>query len=234
MAGDAHSHEPLSGRSSNEVSEVIDSEAEVLEVSKHPQPTIADTDLSLADIKRGHSRPLPWAVYFLGVLVAVIAPYWLGRSLAARHTARITEFFSAFTSQGMAFLSWTATLIAFTCLGMAVVDSKRWLWRILFAVAFAFEQFIAGLSLLNLNFWYATYVVYGDSSIVANAANLGIIAAGFALAVFAVIWVGLLVVIKKDSPLNVLTRSWASFILFFICEVAGLLVVLFGGLLGAV
>ena len=29
---------------------------------------------------------------------------------------------------------------------------------------------------------------------------------------FAVLWVGLLVTIKKESPLNVLTRSWASFI----------------------
>ena len=230
MAGDTR----LSGRSGNEATEAIDGKVEAVEVSKHPEPTIADTDLSLADITRRRSRPLHWVAYFFGVLVAVIAPYWLGRLLAAHHTAQVVEFFSAFTPQGMAFLSWAATLIAFTCLGMAAVDSKRWLWRILFAFAFAFEQLIAGLSLLNLNFWYVTYVMYGDSSTVANAANLGIIAAGFALAVFAVVWVGLLVVIRKDSPLNVLTRSWVSFILFFVFEVAGLLVVLFGGLLGAV
>lgn len=230
MAGDTR----LSGRFGSEANEGIDSNVEAVEVSKHPQATIADTNLSLADIERRRSHPLHWAAYLLGVLAAVIAPYWLGRLLAARHTVRVTEFFNMFTPQGMAFLSWTVTLIAFTCLGMAAVESKRWLWRILFAVAFAFEQLIAGVSLLNLNFWYVTYVVYGDSSTVANAANLGIIAAGFALAVFAVVWVGLLVVIKKDSPLNVLTRSWASFILFFMCEVTGLLVVLFGGLLGAV
>jgi len=34
--------------------------------------------------------------------------------------------------------------------------------------------------------------------------------------------------------LNVLTRSWASFILFFAIEAIALLVVLFGGLLTAV
>jgi len=39
------------------------------------------------------------------------------------------------------------------------------------------------------------------------------------------------VTIKKESPLNVLTRSWASFILFFVIETIALLVVMFGGLL---
>ena len=65
-------------------------------------------------------------------------------------------------------------------------------------------------------------------------ANLGIIAAGFGVAVYAVLWVGLLVCIKKESKLNVLTRSWASFILFFVIELVALGVVLFGGLLTAV
>ena len=40
--------------------------------------------------------------------------------------------------------------------------------------------------------------------------------------------------IKKESKLNVLTRSWASFILFFVIELVALGVVLFGGLLTAV
>ena len=88
--------------------------------------------------------------------------------------------------------------------------------------------------MLKLNFWYSTYVVYGDSARLPNAANLGIIAAGVGVAVYAVVWVGLLILIKKDSPLNVLTRSWASFILFFAIETAALLIVLFGGLLTAV
>ena len=47
-------------------------------------------------------------------------------------------------------------------------------------------------------------------------------------------WGGLLILIKKASPLNGLTRSWASFILFFAIETASLLIVLFGGLLTAV
>ena len=95
----------------------------------------------------------------------------------------------------------------------------------MFVVGLAAEQFIAGLSLLKLNFWYSTYVVYGDSARLPNAANLGIIAAGVGVAVYAVVWVGLLIV---------LTRSWASFILFFAIETAALLIVLFGGLLTAV
>ena len=51
---------------------------------------------------------------------------------------------------------------------------------------------------------------------------------------YAVVFVGLLVLIKKTSPLNFLTRSWASFILYFAIEALALLVVLFGGLLTAV
>ena len=45
---------------------------------------------------------------------------------------------------------------------------------------------------------------------------------------------GLLVFIRKTSPLNVLTKSWASFILYFVIETIALLVVLFGGLLTTV
>ena len=203
-------------------------------VSKHPEASIPETELSLADIERGKSRPKQWIVYALAVLAAIIVPYWAGRVLAVRDTARLVATLDLFTPQGMAFVSWTVTLLALATLGLAIVDSRRWLWRILFVVGFAAEQLIAGLSLLKINFWYSTYVVYGDSAAVANAANLGIIAAGFGVAVFAVIWVGLLVVIKKDSPLNVLTRSWASFILFFSVEVIALLVVMFGGLLTTV
>lgn len=203
-------------------------------VSKHPQASIPETELSLADIERGKSRPMQWVVYALAVLLAIVAPYWAGRVLAVRNTDRLVATLDLFTPQGMAFVSWTVTLLALATLGLAIVDSRRWLWRILFIVGLAAEQLIAGLSLLKFNFWYSTYVVYGDSSAVANAANLGIIAAGFGVAVFAVVWVGLLVIVKKDSPLNVLTRSWASFILFFLIELVALLVVMFGGLLTTV
>ena len=90
------------------------------------------------------------------------------------------------------------------------------------------------MCLLSFNFWNATYVMYGDSSGLANAANLGIIAAGCGVAVYAVLWVGLLVCIKKESKFNALTRSWASFLLFFVIEGISLAVVLFGGLLNVV
>ena len=106
------------------------------------------------------------------------------------------------------------TLIAVSGLGLLVVDAHRRLWGAVFVIGLAAEQLIAGLRILKIDFWYATYVVYGESSALANAANLGIISVGIGVAVFAVLWVGLLVTIKKESPLNVLTRSWASFIFF--------------------
>lgn len=227
-------HSDQSDHSDNEAREIVGGKLETVEVSKHPDPTIPDTELSLADIERSKSHPVRWIVYSIGVLIAIVVPYWLGRMLAVNHTAWVTDHFNILNPQGMAFVSWTVTLAALTCLGLAVVDSTHWLWRILFAIALAGEQLIAGLALLRFDFWYSTYVVYGKSCAIANAANLGIISAGFAVAVFAVVWVGLLVVIKKDSPLNVLTRSWASFILFFAFEVCALLIVLFGGLLGTV
>ena len=210
----------------NEATELVGDHVETVDVSKHPDPSIPVTDLSLADIERRQSHPVPWA--------AIIAPYWLGRSLAVGHTQWLITHLNLFTPRGVAFVSWTVTLTTFTGLGLAVVESRNWLCRIVFVVGLAAEQFIAGLSLLKLNFWYSTYVVYGDSAQLPNAANLGIIAAGVGVAVYAVVWVGLLILIKKDSPLNVLTRSWASFILFFAIETASLLIVLFGGLLTAV
>ena len=114
----------------------------------------------------------------MAVLAAIIAPYWLGRSLAVGHTQWLITHLNLFTPRGVAFVSWTVTLTTFTGLGLAVVESRNWLWRIVFVVGLAAEQFIAGLSLLKLNFWYSTYVVYGDSARLPNAANLGIIAAG--------------------------------------------------------
>ncbi|RFT25356.1 teichoic acid transporter, partial [Gardnerella vaginalis] len=67
----------------------------------------------------------------------------------------------------------------------------------------------------------------------ANAANLGIISAGFGVAVYAVLFVGLLVIVPKTSRLNVLTCSWASFIMFYTIEVLAILVVIFGGFMTA-
>ncbi|WP_236036829.1 hypothetical protein [Bifidobacterium simiiventris] len=219
---------------SNEATEIVDGKVEEVSVSRHPTPSIPESDLSLADIERRRSHPAQWAVYVVAVMAAIIAPYGLGRMLAARHTDWLVAHMSAFDPRGLAFLSWTVTLVALTGLGMAIVESRTWLWRIVFVIGLAAEQFVAGLSLLKINFWYSTYVVYGEAAPLANATNLGIIAAGFGMAAYAVVWVGLLIAIRKESPLNVLTRSWASFILFFVIEAASLLVVMFGGLLTAV
>ncbi|MBM6700170.1 hypothetical protein H7U32_07675 [Bifidobacterium pullorum subsp. saeculare] len=218
----------------NEATELVDGRPRVVEVSKHPVASIPETELSLADIERNRSRPAQWVAVIVAALVAIIAPYWAGRVMAVRHTAQVVEHLDLLTPQGGAFIGWTVTMAAIAGLFLALVDAKRWIWRVLFILALAAEQFVAGVSLLKLDFWYSTYVVYGDSAAVANAANLGIIGAGLGVAVFAVIWVGLLVVIKTSSPLNVLTRSWVSFVLFFAIEAVSLLVVLFGGLLTAI
>lgn len=193
---------------------------------------VADkAQVSLADIGRSRFSPVRLLVCVALVLVAVIAPYWLGRMMAVKHTEGIVALLSAVRPQGVAFVAWTVTVVGLTGLAMAVIESRSWLWRAVFVVGLSAEQFIAGMSLLKFEFWHSTRVVYGDAAPLLDAANWGILAAGYAVAVYAVVFVGLLVIVRKDSPLNVLTRSWASFILFYLIEAVALLIVLFGGLL---
>ena len=192
------------------------------------------SDLSLADAERRRFRPLAWAGFFALVLAAIVLPYWLGRDLAIEHTDEVLAHITAFEPRGIALVSWAVTMFAFVGLGMAVVQTRLWAWRFLFVAGLAAEQFISGLCLLRGNFWYATYVVYGRYAQLANAGDLGVIAAGAGVAVFALLFVSILVLVRKDSPLNVLTRSWVAFTLFFAVELACLLVVLFGGLLTTV
>ncbi|NMM95014.1 hypothetical protein [Bifidobacterium oedipodis] len=218
----------------NTATEIVGGGIETVKVSKHPEASIPETDLSLADIERGRSHPLRWAIIVLAVLVAIIAPYWLGRTMAVHDTASVIAVLGGLNPQGIAFVGWVTVLVAYVGLAMAVVVSPSWPWLIVFIAGLAAEQFVAGLSMLKLNFWYSTYVVYGDQANLANAANIGIMAAAIGIAVYAVVFVGLLVVIKKQSRLNVLTKSWASFILCFVIEAVALLVVLFGGLLTTV
>lgn len=183
--------------------------------------------VSLADVERRKAHPLFWTVYIVLVLAALIVPYWLGRSLAVSQTQWVISKLNGFEPQGLALVGWASLVVTCTGLGLMVVDSKRFVWKFVFVVGLAFEQLLAGVCLLNFNFWYATFVVYGSFSNLANAFNLGIIAAGLAVAVFAVLFVGLLVVIKKDSPLNVLTRSWASFLMFYVVEAIAIGIVIF-------
>lgn len=214
----------------NHAVEIVEGKVEAVEVSKHPVSTIPQTEASWADVQRSRSNPWYWAVYLIALLAAVIVPYWLGRRAASNHAAGVMRILSPFSPQGVALVSWAITVVALTLLGLAVVESSVWLWRILFALALAAEQLIGGACLLKFQFWYSTRVVYGSSAAWANAANLGIIAALMAVGVYAVVFVGLLIGIRKDSPLNVLTRSWVSFIFFFCIETAALLVALFIGI----
>ena len=216
---------------SNTATEIVRGKVEHVDVSKHPEPTIPDSDLSLADIERSKSHPVQWAVFAILLLLAIIVPYGIGRDIAVRNTSDLVAAVSKLSVQGVMFISWLVTVLAFTGLGMLIVDSRRWLWRVVFVLGVIAEQFIAGMCLLRFNFWYSTYVVYGSDAPLANAANLGIMAAG---AVYALVFVGLLVAIRKDSPLNALTHSWASLTMFFVIEVAALCIVMFGGLLEAV
>lgn len=218
----------------NEATEIVGGKVETVEVSKHPEASIPVTELSLADIERRRAHPARWIAVIVAALVAIIAPYWFGRTLAVNNTYAVVAALGGIEPRGIALVGWAVVVIAYVGLAMAIVVSPSWPWLIVFVIGLAAEQFIAGLSMLNLNFWYSTYVVYGDQANVFNAANLGILAAAIAIAVYAVVFVGLLVIIKKTSPLNVLTKSWASFILYFAIEALALFVVLFGGLLTTV
>ena len=196
-------------------------------------PSELESELSIADISKRNSNPKRWVLYFAILLVAVVVPYWAGRTLAVQHTAWVVKNFSGLSAQGVVFIAWVTTVATATALAMALIESSRWLWRFLFVVFLTIEQFISGLCLLRLSFWYSTYVVYGPASGLANAANLGIISAGFGVAVYAILFVGLLVTVPKKSRLNVLTRSWASLIMFYAIEVLAILVVIFGGFMTA-
>jgi len=207
--------QPVDQQASGEVQAEIDTRSDGVspmpnDVSKHNDVS----KLSLADIERKRSHPALWLAYALLVIAAIVVPYWWGRAIAVNDTQWLLDNLSALEPRGAAFVAWTVTLIAVSGLGLLVVDAHRRLWGAVFVIGLAAEQLIAGLRILKIDFWYATYVVYGESSALANAANLGIISVGIGVAVFAVLWVGLLVTIKKESPLNVLTRSWASFIFF--------------------
>ena len=57
----------------NEATEIVGGKVETVEVSRHPEASIPETDLSLADIERRRSHPLRWALIILAVLCAIIA-----------------------------------------------------------------------------------------------------------------------------------------------------------------
>lgn len=203
-------------------------------VSAHPEASIANSEYSLAEIEQKKSRPFRWVVFALAILVAIILPYGYGRSLAMNHTQGVLHYASTLDPRGIALIAWMVTVLAFLGIGMSIIESHSWFWRVVFVVGLAAEQFIAGLCLLKMNFWYGTFVVYQHRAILANAANLGIIAAGLGVAIFAVLFVAILVCVKKDSPWNALTHSWSALSMFLIIELIAIIVVLFGGLITVV
>ena len=99
-------------------------------------------------------------------------------------------------------------------------------------VGLAAEQFVAGVCLLSFNFWNATYVMYGEAAdwrtprISHHRRRFRCRGLRGALG-------GPAGVHQEGIELNVLTRSWASFLLFFAIELVALAVVLFGGLLAS-
>lgn len=209
-------------------------DTEPSEVSKHPVASIPDTDESLADITRKRTSPARWVIAAVLVIAALIGPYWLGRTLAVQDTDTVSSIISSITPQGLAFIGWAIMVVVFTGIVMAVVLTPAWPWVLLFAVALAVEQFFAGVCLFNFHFWYSTYVVYGDQSHHANALNAGLLAALVGIAIYAVVFIVLLLLIKKQSRFNELTRSWASFTIFLAIEVVVLMILLFSGLLNIV
>ena len=85
----------------NEATEIVGGKVETVEVSRHPEASIPETDLSLADIERRRSHPLRWALIILAVLCAIIAPYWFGRSLAVNNTDSIVAVLGGVSPQGI-------------------------------------------------------------------------------------------------------------------------------------
>ena len=185
---------------------------------------------SLAETERRRWNKTSWAVFIVALFVVIIVPYWGGRVLALNETESVISLIRPIDPHGMALISWTVTVVLSTSLAMALMESRKVYWRVLFLIAFAVEQLICGVGLLRLNFWNSTYVVYGDAAAPINASNIGVIGAAVGVAVFAVVYVGLLVCIRKDSPLNILTRSWSALTLFFVIEIIALLFVEFSGL----
>ena len=109
----------------NEATEIVGGKVETVEVSKHPEASIPETDLSLADIERRRSHPLRWALIILAVLCAIIAPYWFGRSLAVNNTDSIVAVLGGVSPQGIALVGWVAVVITYVGLVLAVVDRVR-------------------------------------------------------------------------------------------------------------
>lgn len=188
-------------------------------------------DLSMAERQRRAAKPLKWAAYIGVLMVAIVVPYGIGRTIGLRQTDMLLGVLQRFDPRGIALIAWLSVVVTLGSIGMVIGRPHRRRWRFIAIAAFAVEQFIGGFALLKTNFWYSTYVVYRERAYLANAANLGILAGAVGFAVYAVLFVAILVLIRKDSPLNVLTKGVWVVAVFAVIEVLAILVVLFGGML---
>lgn len=187
--------------------------------------------LSLADQKKQSSLSTPAKIgIFLAIVFDMIVPYGLARSWALTRTGQVIRIFQRVDPRGWAVLSWLSVTLLCACLGRAISAHRRagWLWLAYFN--FFVVQLLAGVGLLKWNFWYSTWVVYDQSSVFANAIDLGLMASLFGLVVFAVVFVLLLVMVKRDSPLNILLQGWMAFSLFLVVEIAMLMIMIFGSI----
>lgn len=194
--------------------------------------TTTDEQISIADAQKKHRRSL-WNYVFVSivVLLLVTVPYGVGRHQAIYNTSQVIYVLSNFAPRGWALLSWSVMVIVITSFSLAVIESAWWTWGTVSAVFFAIQQYLSGIALFRPNYWWGTKVIFGSSDVYANGINAGIQCAVWALGVFAVTYFIALIFIPKKSKLNVLTRSWVAFIVFFIVEIGGLMIAFFGGLI---
>lgn len=187
--------------------------------------------LSLADQKKQSSLSTAAKIgVFVAIVFDMIVPYGMGRAWALSKTGQVIRAFQHIDPRGWAVLAWLSVTLLCACLGRAMSATRRagWLW--LAYANFFVVQLLAGVGLLKWNFWYSTWVVYDESSVFADAIDLGLMASLFGLVVFAVVFVLLLVMVKRDSPLDILLQGWMAFTLFLLVELAMLIGMLFGGI----
>lgn len=192
--------------------------------------------LSLADKERRATHPALVIAWIVAVLAAATVPYWFGRQLAIMVTAQAVGILTRLSMQGLALIAWIVVTAVFVAVDVAIVARTKLRRRIAGVIAFilfAAEQFLAGIGLLKMNFWYSTYAVYGRFCGYANAVNLGIIASAVGFFVFAITFVVVMLIAKKGSRLTKLLSGTSSFAVFIFVEFAALSIVLFSGLLPA-
>lgn len=194
--------------------------------------TATNEQISIADAQRSKkSNPWKYVVVALLVLLVVTLPYGVGRYSAVYKTTRTIWFLTQVQPIGWAIISWIMMVVTMLALALATIESAWRTWGVVAYITFACEQYLSGIAMFRPDYWWGTKVIFGSQSPYANGINAGILCSAWALGVFIVIYVIALLFIRKESRLNIFTRSWAAFAGFFIIELCGLIVAMFGGLI---